>query len=114
MIRLLELFKKSLAELRPVGVRRMGTRTLTVDRRLLGTWQYERRRTFKDYVFKQSVPSASVKKLKAIFGKLKVRWTRRRCETDLDGFKGVEQYDLVAQDADTVVVRCYDGFDPAG
>jgi hypothetical protein len=43
-----------------------------------------------------------------MFGKLVVRWTRRRCYSELDGYRRSVGYELVAGDSFSVVVREWD------
>ncbi|HEV8067803.1 MAG TPA: hypothetical protein VGP76_08695 [Planctomycetaceae bacterium] len=81
-----------------------------VERRLLGTWRSDRRRTLQFY---KPGPQSTHKghgKFKSIFGKLIVRWTARRCYFEFDGtrFDGErwsEPYEVVATDETSVVVR---------
>jgi hypothetical protein len=76
-----------------------------VDRRLLGTWQSDRGRTFRFY---KPGPRSTVKgqrKLKSLFGKLIVRWTPRRCHLELDGTRWAEPYEVIASDETSVIIR---------
>lgn len=81
-----------------------------LDRRLLGTWRSDRRRTFRHY---KPGPRSTVegqRKFKSIFGKLIVRWTARRChfefdETRFKGSRWSRPYDVVASDETSVIVR---------
>jgi hypothetical protein len=81
-----------------------------VDRRLLGTWRSDRRRTFQFYKpGPQSTPKGQ-RKFKSIFGKLIVRWTARRCYFEFDGtrFDGErwsQPYEVVASDETSVIIR---------
>jgi hypothetical protein len=79
-----------------------------VDRRLLGTWKSDRRRTFRHYVPKPGTSPQSLRKLKSLFGKLVVRWGFRRVHTDLDGFEDSSDYEIIAHDSSSVVVECFD------
>lgn len=81
---------------------------LKMDRRLLGTWKSDRARTFRHFRPKPNCPPASLRKLKAMFGKLTVRWGRRKCYTDLDGYRDVSNYEVIARDSVSVVVRLPD------
>jgi hypothetical protein len=79
-----------------------------IDRRLLGTWKSDRRRTFKDHVFKPGVSAQAMHKLKALFGKLTIWWGHRRFRTEMDGVKSSGEYEVIARDASSVVVRYVD------
>lgn len=78
------------------------------DTRLLGTWQSDRRRTFRHWKPKPGCPLKSLRRLKAMFGELVVRWTRTRCYSELGEFRSVDPYELVARDPSSVVVRVWD------
>ena len=78
------------------------------DGRLLGTWKSDRRRTFQDYVALPGTTPQQVRKLKALFGKFLIRGGRGKTYTELDGFKSVGEYEVVARDSQSVVVRYYD------
>jgi hypothetical protein len=85
-----------------------------VDRRLLGTWKSDRRQTFKWFYPKPGCSPTNWRKFKAIFGKLIVRWGYTKCHTDLDGYKETRAYEVVASDANSVVVRILDPTAPRG
>jgi hypothetical protein len=76
-----------------------------IDRRLWGTWRSDRRRTFQFFKPKSGAKPATVRKLKSLFGKMTVRWTARRCHIELNGQSWSEPYEVVAKDANSVVVR---------
>jgi hypothetical protein len=76
-----------------------------VDRRLLGTWRSDRRRTLQFYKPGPHSTPKGHRKVKSIFGKLIVRWTARRCHCDLDGTRWTDSYEIVASDDTSVVVR---------
>ena len=78
-----------------------------IDKRLLGTWQSDRRRTFRDYVLPKKMTAAQRRRYKALFGKLIVRWTARFCFTQLDDSKWKDPYELIGRDSVSVVVRAY-------
>jgi hypothetical protein len=48
-----------------------------------------------------------VRALRALFGKLIVRWTRSRCRTEFEGHVESRRYEVVASDSESVVVRCF-------
>jgi len=78
------------------------------DRRLLGTWRSDRRKTFRHFVPRPGATPAAVRRLRAMFGRLVVRWTPARCHSELDGHWVSTPYEVVASDPECVVVRCYD------
>ena len=80
------------------------------DRRLLGAWKSDRLRTFKGFTPSPDASAEAVDKLKAIFGKLVVRWEPRAFHTDLDGIKESTAYEIVASDSESVVIRFFDAF----
>jgi hypothetical protein len=78
-----------------------------IDRRLLGTWKSDRRKTFKHFPPRPGAKPEAVRKLRAIFGKLVVRWTRSRCYSEFEGQLESRPYEVVASDSESVVVRCF-------
>jgi hypothetical protein len=83
-------------------------RAAKTDRRLLGTWQSDRRRTFRHFKPKPGCSPHALRKLKGLFGKLVVRWGRGVYVTELDGHQTSVRYEVVATDAESVVVRFRD------
>jgi len=78
------------------------------DRRLIGTWKSDRRRTFRNWKWSSTATPKRIRFLKSLFGKLIIRWTRTRYYAELDGYRSVEKYDVVARDDDSVVIRARD------
>jgi hypothetical protein len=78
------------------------------DRRLLGTWKSDRRRTFKNFRPKPGATRAAMQRLKAMFGKLVIRWGRGKYHTEYDGHCESFDYEIVARDTTCVIIRCYD------
>lgn len=75
------------------------------DRRLLGTWKSDRRKTFLHYKPPANVTEEKVRKFKSLFGKLIIRWGKSKCSTDLNGYKESHPYEVVAADMTSVVIR---------
>jgi hypothetical protein len=75
------------------------------DPRLLGTWRSDRRRTFKHFKPKANCPPRSIRKLKALFGKLVVKWDRGLFHTELDGHCTSTPYVVLGSDSVSVVIR---------
>lgn len=78
------------------------------DHRLLGKRRSDRRRTFKHFRPKPGCSPASLKKFKAIFGKLVIRWGRGKSYSELDGRRSVTAYEIIASDSESVVIRYHD------
>jgi hypothetical protein len=75
-----------------------------IDKRLLGTWQSDLRRTAREARDRHLVPEEKIKKFKLLFGKLRLRITRTRIYSDFKGEKSVEPYRVVAKDAYSVAI----------
>lgn len=86
----------------------MPTRVKTDDRRLIGTWKSDRLRTFRHYKPKPTVTLQSLRRFRSLFGKLEVQWTRSKCHSNFDGHRDSMPYEVVASDAESVVVRYRD------
>jgi hypothetical protein len=84
---------------------RVGQSVPKVEPRLLGTWKSDRRRTFRFFKPKRGCSPQSLRKFKAIFGKLVIRYTRRKYYTELDGYRDSGAYEIVAADSESVVIR---------
>ena len=76
-----------------------------IDKRLIGTWRSDRARTLRTYVPRPSASPESVRRFKALFGKLVIQWGRGVYRLDLDGVRSVEKYTVVASDESSVVVK---------
>jgi hypothetical protein len=79
-------------------------RTLKPDRRLLGEWKSDRRRTLAEWKW---APRTSVKKKKfvaSLFGYLKLRYTARFLYSDYKGMKSREPYQLLGSDEFSVAI----------
>ena len=86
----------------------MGRSPAKTDPRLLGTWRSDRRRTFRHFKPKAGCPPQSLRKFRALFGKLVVTWGRSVVRTELNGHRWSARYEVVARDAVSVVVRVWD------
>ena len=102
-------------------VERVGERTGVVNRRsnnvarwFLGTWQSDRRRSLRHYKTATKKTPPRHRKFRAIFGKLKIRWTRRRCYVEFLESKTWYQYEIVASDDTSLVVRMREAGDEPG
>jgi len=87
------------------------------DRRLIGTWQSDRRKTFEHWKPGKKATPASTRKFQALFGKLQVRYTKKYLyerfteNTLVQGLKSTgkfrrfAQYEIVAKDESSTVIR---------
>jgi hypothetical protein len=71
------------------------------DRRLLGSWRSDRRKTAREITSRKDIPPNQ--RLLSIFGKLELRYTRARCYSTLDGHTEVGHYRVVAKNSSSVV-----------
>jgi hypothetical protein len=74
------------------------------DKRLIGTWQSDARKSRREVCSRSDLSERAKRTLLRIFGKLRLRYTRTRVYCDLQGFKTVECYRIVAKNSDSVVV----------
>lgn len=74
------------------------------DQRLQGTWRSDARRTGKEIDLWRDIPARRKRKLKALFGKLQLRFTRTRCHAILNGSSWVDGYKVVAKDETSVAI----------
>ncbi len=75
-----------------------------IDKRLLGAWKSDLRKTSQEARDRCRIPAAKRKKFKLLFGKLRVRFTRTRAYMEFQGRKWVEPYRVVAKDASSVAI----------
>lgn len=85
----------------------MARAQLQADKRLRGTWRSDRRKTFQYYPDK-SVSQAKLRKFKALFGKMVVRWGRTKYHSELNGQRWSTPFEIVASDDSSVVIRSHD------
>jgi hypothetical protein len=79
-----------------------------VDSRLVGTWRSDARRTTKEIDAWNDIPAQRKKKLKKLFGKLQLRFTRTRCYMTLDGSTDSRRFEVLAKDDATVAILSED------
>ena len=77
---------------------------IQVDRRLLGSWRSDRRKTMAEFVWPRSMKPDRRKWFAGLFGHLKLRYTPRYLASDLKGFCERDRYEVVAMDADSVAI----------
>ena len=83
-----------------------GDQALTAvhDARLLGTWQSDRWRTGREIAARGDITAARKARLRRLFGRLVVRYTKTRCYATLDGETNVRRYIVIAKDRSSAVV----------
>ena len=74
------------------------------DSRLLGVWCSDGRRTGKEIDAWKVLPAGRKRKLKSLFGKLQLRFTRTRCYASLNGSHWVHRYKVLAKDETSVAI----------
>jgi len=74
------------------------------DRRLLGAWRSDRRRTLKDWVWRPRASAAHRKRIADMFGHLLIRYTRQRMHIEFKGESSSQSYDVLGSDADSVAI----------
>ena len=76
------------------------------DSRLLGTWKSDRKRTFAEWVWRKKTPPRKKEKLKALFGKLRITYTRSRVISNLPHRKWAtwRRYSILAADQTSVAI----------
>ena len=75
-----------------------------IDRRLLGTWISDRRRTALELKTRDRLSAKTRRMLGLVFGKLRIRVTPTRCYSTLDGVTDVLRYRVVASNSQGAVV----------
>lgn len=86
----------------------MAKAVLKFDRRLIGTWKSDRRRTFQNLKPPSNASPQRLKgrkRFKAFFGKLVIRWGRGTMYTELNGYRDSVKYQIIARDSKSIVVQ---------
>jgi len=86
----------------------MPSTTPTTDKRLLGTWRTDRGRTVAEWRFSKRLTRQKRRKFLAIFGKLRVTYTRTRIRGIYGDYRFTQRYEVVAKDSDSVAIRYED------
>ena len=76
------------------------------DSRLVGTWKSDARRTAGEIAARRDIAASRKVRLRRLFGKLVVRYTKTRCYATLNGRTEVCRYSVVAKDQSSVAVVC--------
>lgn len=83
----------------------MKTTLPSFDRRLLGTWKSDRRKTFEHYKPPSRMSQEQFRKLRLLFGKLIIRWGKGKVSTSICNFKESAPYKIIAGDSKSVVIQ---------
>ncbi len=75
---------------------------------LIGTWISDRRRTLKMWHPYHKAKPKRKKRFASMFGKLKVRYTKKYLHSDFDGTKKRQPYTVVLSDACCLVIKTSD------
>jgi len=86
------------------SVQPRSAKPVPVDRRLLGSWRSDRRKTMAEFAWPRSMKADRRKWFAGLFGHLKLRYTPRYVYSDLKGFCERDRYEVVAMDADSVAI----------
>ena len=78
------------------------------DARLLGCWRSDARRTGRDLAARADIPAQQKARLRRLFGKLELRYTRNRCHSTLSGHTESFPYSVVAKDYSSVAIVSHD------
>jgi hypothetical protein len=82
----------------------MSKRIIKTDRRLIGIWRSDRRRTLKDWIWKPRTSVEQRKRVADIFGHLVIRFTRQKMHTNFKGEQSSASYEVIGVDADSVAI----------
>ena len=74
------------------------------DRRLLGRWRSDARRTGRDLAARGDISARRKAELRRLIGKLELRYTRNRCYSTLNGHTESFPYRVVAEDPSSVAI----------
>ena len=74
------------------------------DRRLIGRWRSDRRRTTEDVNARRDLSATQRRKLAAVFGELTLRYTARLVHAEYRGDRHSHPYRVLAKDSHSVVI----------
>src|SRR5687767_14714140 len=75
---------------------RVMAKSQLTDRRLLGTWRSDGRRTGAEIAARRDIKNSNKKRLRSLFGKLVLRYTKTRCYATLNGETRISRYMVAA------------------
>jgi len=94
----------------PKASRDTSPRTLGMkERRLIGKWISDRRRTLSEWVYPKVMPEKQKRVLRSFFGKLTLRYTAKTIYSNLNETMSRFPYRVVAVDSDSAVIVIEDG-----
>lgn len=79
-----------------------------IDKRLLGTWRSDRRKTFQNFVPWPGLKGKRFQRFKGIFGRLKLKYTRNRIYHELGDYRHNTRYRVLACDPESVAILTED------
>ena len=74
---------------------------------MIGTWKSDRRLTLSNLHRYHLLTGARKRRLGSSFGRLVLRYTRRRLYIDLGETKWTAKYDILAEDSSSIVLRIH-------
>jgi len=78
------------------------------DSRLLGTWRSDKKRTLKEWAFKPNTAPKRRRFIRAIFGKVRVTYTRKRVRFVLGKWQHVGDYRILGRDPHSLAIMYWD------
>ncbi len=73
----------------------MSGKSIKIDRRLLGTWRSDRRKTMAEWVWPRTMKVDRRKWFAGLFGHLRVRYTPRLCTWTLKEYRKRGPYEVL-------------------
>jgi len=83
-------------------------RVTKIEKRLLGTWKSDKRKTFSEFVPWKGLTKKKLKFLRSLFGKLTVTYTPSKIRIEYEDLKDLKKYEILGSDLDSVAVLAYD------
>jgi hypothetical protein len=74
------------------------------DSRLIGTWKSDAERTAREIAARRDIPASKKRKLRSLFRKLELRYTRTHCHSLYEGNRTINRYIVVAKDSNSVAI----------
>ena len=75
-----------------------------IDKRLLGTWRSDPRRTLNGWVWPRGTTAKQRKLITGLIGHLTIRYTRLRIRSEYKGHKDSQPYEVIGIDTDSVAL----------
>jgi len=76
----------------------------TSDKRLLGTWKSDARRTLERWVYPAGLSDTRRRRFARLFGRLTVRYTPSRIVSEFRGYRTVDRYKVMGKDQGGVAI----------